>query len=201
MSKQQTDPTVVKNTDMTQATDERSDASILEEEIVEVADTSPDPRNEFPVNATNNHSKANQNAEIASLKDQLVSEKQDKLRALADYQNLIRRTQAERQSMAQLATRALVEDLLEHFDHLSMAADHLKDPALQMIVGQLWQTLESHGLVEITALGKPFDPTCMEVVESAEISEKHDKDEVVRKVASRGYRLNGTVVRIAKVVL
>lgn len=139
----------------------------------------------------------------------LAAAKEEKQRSLADYQNLQRRTMQERTQMAKLATQALVGDLLEHFDHLSMAAEHTKDPALSMIVQQLWQTLNDHGLTEIDAQNKHFDPQLMEAVSldqegssTAESDKTPDDSKAkVSKVVQRGYTLHGVLLRPAKVLL
>lgn len=153
-------------------------------------------------------------ATIDELTTRLSQASQDRLRALADYQNLQRRTADDRQKMVKLATQSLVEDLLEPFDHLSMAAAHLQDKALVMIVEQLWKTLAEHGLTELDVLGKPFDPQMMEVVEhtAAEQAKVKDNSEhspakpatkevKVTQVIHRGYALNGVILRVAKVAV
>lgn len=137
--------------------------------------------------------------EIEVLQHKLVAAQEAKIRALADYQNLQRRTQDERHQMAKMATQDLVADLLDHFDHLSMAVEHSQDKGLELIVTQLWQTLAEHGLEEIVAVGKPFNPELMEAVETG--GDSHGNDGVVEKVVQRGYLLNGVVVRVAKVIV
>lgn len=116
-------------------------------------------------------------------------------RALADYQNLVRRTQQERTKLAKFAAKSLIEDLLQPLEHLSMAADQIEDPGLNMVKTQLWQTLEQHGLEEINPLGQPFDIDTMEVVE------QKDGGNTVTAVVKRGYKLHGEVIQHAKVVL
>jgi molecular chaperone GrpE len=80
-------------------------------------------------------------------------------------------------------------------DHLVLAAVQLKDKGLDMVVNELQMTLREQGLEEIQVMGKAFDVATMEVVE------KQNKAEKVTAVVSRGYRLNGEVIRHAKVVL
>ncbi len=118
-----------------------------------------------------------------------------KQRALADYHNLVRRTQEERTQYAKLAAGQLIEDLIEPLEHLSMATEQLDDQGLNMIVSRLWQVLSSHGLEEVEALGKEFDVETMEAVE------KENGGSQVVQVLRRGYILNGKVIQHAKVVL
>lgn len=134
-------------------------------------------------------------AELARTQEQLVQAQEAQRRALADYQNLQRRTQEERSYVAKMATQDLVSDLLDHLDHLSMAVEHSKDAGLEMIVGQLWGTLKNHGVEELQVVGQPFNPDLMEAVETT------GTDGVVTKVVQRGYSLHGVVLRVAKVIV
>lgn len=134
-------------------------------------------------------------SQVVSLSEQLSDAKRREQVALADYQNLVRRTSEERSKVAKLAAKNFVEDLIQPLNHLSLASEQLNDAGLNMVVTQLWQALEQNGLKKIDALGKPFDVTLME---AAEIGEK---GEIVVKVISEGYTLNNEVVQHAKVIL
>lgn len=116
-------------------------------------------------------------------------------RVLADYQNLVRRSQEDRLRMAKLAASELALGILQPLDHLQLAADQLQDKGLNMVVVEFWQALKDQGLEEIAVLGQPFSVETMEVIDK-----KGEGDKVI-SVASRGYRLNGEVIRHAKVVL
>lgn len=132
---------------------------------------------------------------IAELQQQLQEAKNKEQRALADYQNLIRRTAQEKARFVQMAAVSFVSDLLEPLSHLQMASNQLADVGLQMVITQLLQTLEAHGLKRIDALGKEFDIQTMEAVEKGENGQK------VVKIVSDGYLLNSEVIKHAKVVL
>jgi molecular chaperone GrpE len=116
-------------------------------------------------------------------------------RALADYQNLVRRSQEDRLRVAKLAGAEVVGALLEPLDHLGLAATQLKDKGLDMVVGEFWQVLGEIGLAEIPVMGLPFDLSTMEAVE------RTGKGEKVTQVVKKGYTLNGEVIQHAKVVL
>ncbi|HSW89247.1 MAG TPA: nucleotide exchange factor GrpE [Patescibacteria group bacterium] len=117
-------------------------------------------------------------------------------RALADYQNLERQTHEGQIRFAKLATQGFVEELLQPYEHLQLAAKHLQDKGLEMVINQFKQVFESQGLVEINPLGKPFDAGSMEVIET-----KGGKENEVLEVASVGFELNGIVVKHARVVV
>ncbi len=131
-------------------------------------------------------------AEIAQLKEQI-------LRSQADYQNLVRRTQEDRLKFAKMAGQEVILAFLQPLDHLEMAVKQLKDPGLEMVLHQFQQTLTEFGVTEIDCLGKKFDAEKMEVVQHD--GEVTDQTGTVKKVVSRGYMMNGSVLRHAKVIV
>lgn len=134
-------------------------------------------------------------AELAATQSQLQTAQEQARRAVADYQNLQRRVQEDRLKLVKLATQELVSELLQPLDHLSLAAEQLQDQGLNMVITQLWQTLENQGLQKLDVLGKPFDVATMEAVDAASTGD------VVIKVHTAGYTLNGELIKHAKVVL
>ena len=133
--------------------------------------------------------------QVQQLQQQLIAVQERERRAIADYQNMMRRNQEEKMRFIQLANVELMGALLQPLDHLSLAATQLKDKGLDMVVAQFWTALKDLGLEEIAVLDKPFDLGTMEVVE------KTGKAAKVVQVTSRGYKLHGVVIRHAKVVL
>jgi len=130
-----------------------------------------------------------------AVQDDLDQAKEKEQRMAADYQNLVRRTREERGQAARLAAQALVEDLVQPLEHLSLAARQISDPGLDMVKSQLWQALSRHGLEEINPLGQKFDLETMEAVD------KQDNGDTVVSVIRSGFKLNGEIIQHAKVVL
>jgi molecular chaperone GrpE len=135
------------------------------------------------------------NEQLNQLQEKLQSAKDSELRSKADYQNLVRRTQEERSKLIKMASLQFVESLLQPLDHLRLAAEHIQDPGLEMVVKQLWQVLEDNGVKALDIVGKKFDENQMEVVE------KEGDGDIVKKIVTQGYTLNGEVIRHAKVVV
>ncbi len=133
--------------------------------------------------------------ELTELKEQLVLALEREKRALADYQNLVKRNQEERIKALQLANLSLIETMLTPLEHLSLAAEQLDDQGLNMVIRDFWQVLEEAGLEEIYPQDKEFDLETMEVVD------KEGEGQTVSKVVKRGYRLNGQVIQHAKVIV
>jgi molecular chaperone GrpE len=132
---------------------------------------------------------------IVGLKEELETAQDKEQRALADYQNLIRRTQEERGRLVKLATLELVESLLLPLEHLNLALTQTEDTGLQLVAGELLQALHENGLEELDVMGKEFD------VEQMEVVERSGKGQKVTGVAKPGYRLNGEIIQHAKVVV
>lgn len=118
-------------------------------------------------------------------------------RALADYQNLEKRIDEERRLLSKLSSTLLIEKLLPVLDNIEKAQSHLKDEGLEMVLKQFKDILSQEGVEEITAEGTQFDPNLHEAVETQE----GEKENTVVKVLSKGYKIDSTVLRPAKVIV
>ena len=87
----------------------------------------------------------------------------------------------------EIAEKKLPEELKEN--------DNVK--GLLMIKKQIFEFLKSQGLEEIKSEGEKFDPHFMEVLEEVEIKDKESG--VVIEEVQRGYKINGRLLRPAKV--
>lgn len=115
-------------------------------------------------------------------------------RSLADYQNLLKRTQTQQTQYIKLASVPLLEKLIPLFDHLDLASKHINDQGLTMIIEQLQQLLQEEKVVQFEPLGETFNPQSMECVELVEGKANH-----VVEVIQKGYRLDDYLIRPAKV--
>ncbi len=118
-------------------------------------------------------------------------------RALADYHNLEKRVDEERKLLSKLSASLLIEKMLPVLDNLQQAQAHLKDEGLEIVIKQFTDILTSEGLEEIAAEGAQFDPHLHEAVETQE----GENENTVAKVLTKGYKIDGTVIRPAKVVV
>jgi len=121
-------------------------------------------------------------------------------RALADYQNLLKRTEREKEEFARYANENLLQEILPIYSHLRLSLRHAvvadKNPWLegvQLIAKQFQEALSAQGVEEIRAEGEKFDPATMEALAG--------QGEIVRQEASPGYKLRGRVIIPAKVIL
>lgn len=129
-------------------------------------------------------------AEINSLKERLA-------RALADYDNLVKRYSRSQDEVILRANKGLVEDLLPVLDNLERAQHHIKDAGLEMAVGQLHQVLEKYGIREIKVRpGDEFNSLIHDAVDSIE----GEKEDTVAQVYAKGYQWqDGRILKPAKV--
>lgn len=139
--------------------------------------------------------------QIETLQQELERAKAQELRAKADYQNVVRRSQQEKAAVIKLATKDVMTSLLQPLMHLELAARQINDPGLDMVVQQFKKTLVEYGLEEINPIGQPFDIQTMEVVETEDNSPEDQTKAKVVAVRSKGYLLNGEVIQHAKVVI
>jgi molecular chaperone GrpE len=128
-------------------------------------------------------------------------------RAQADYANLKRRTEADRERALGLASEALLSKVVGLADDFDLAIDHLPDearqnPWLEGIVAidrKLRALLESEGVTPVDALGRPFDPHEHEALARVPNTGRPE-GEVVAELR-RGYRLRDRVLRPALVAV
>ena len=146
-------------------------------------------------------------AEVEDLKRQ-VAEKQDRLlRALAEVDNVKRRTQREREDYVRYANEGLVRDLLpilDNFDRALEAARATQEAAkvvdgVALIQRELLKVLERVGVTRYSAVGERFDPNRHEATGRV-VSVNQPPDTVVAELTA-GYVLNGRVLRPAQVVV
>jgi molecular chaperone GrpE len=140
---------------------------------------------------------SNQSAKNLIELQQQVDTLNDRLnRSLADYSNLEKRIESQRQFFITLATTSIVTKMIEVLDDFYLAQNHLQDPGLKMAIDKFNSVLKTEGVEEIIAKDKEFDPTTMECLQVAK-----GKDSHVVLVKKIGYKLNGHVIRPSQVVV
>jgi molecular chaperone GrpE len=117
-------------------------------------------------------------------------------RALADYQNLQRRTQEQKIEWIKSANRELLLKLLPVLDTLMLANKHINDKGLYITIDQFLKILEQEGLQRIKTIGEQFNPHAMEAITTKEGQEGKVLEEV-----RPGFMLNESVLRSAQVIV
>jgi len=126
-------------------------------------------------------------------------------RALADYQNLQRRTAKEQLEARGRGVEDFLKRLLPVLDTLDKAMEQICKfnidkkvmDGLEMFSIQLTDMLEKEGLKSITAKGSKFDPNFHEALCKRTVDDKDD--EIVLTEFEKGYTFKERVLRTAKV--
>ncbi len=127
------------------------------------------------------------------------------LRLQADFDNFRRRTQREKEDLAEYASQKLITDLLPTIDNFERAlavptsSDESKNilQGVQMIHRQLVDQLQREGLTEVNAYQQPFDPNFHEAV--LQVTADGVEDNTVVEVLQKGYLLKQRLLRPAMV--
>lgn len=115
-------------------------------------------------------------------------------RALADYKNLEKRVEEDRENWVLFANEGLIKKLLPIADNLEKLAEHFNDKGADLIVKELRNVLQEFGVEEIKTDGSEFDPMKMEAIEMV----KGERNKVVETI-SKGYMLKDKLIRPAVV--
>jgi molecular chaperone GrpE len=145
-------------------------------------------------------------AEAADLKDRL-------LRALAETENVRRRSEREKQEASQYAVTKFARDMVAIADNFARAiaalpADKLAeaDPQIKAVIEgvevterQLLSTLERHGVKVIDTDGAKFDPNLHQAI--AEVAGEGRPAGTVVNVVQTGYLIGDRLLRPAMVTV
>lgn len=120
-------------------------------------------------------------------------------RALADYDNLRKRIEREREEFGRLANLRLAARLLPVYDMLEGAQAHLSDSGLAITMEEFIKVLKDEGIEKIEVkVGDKFDEEVHEAVEVAKTG--RGKDGKITKIILAGWRIiDGPVIRPVKV--
>ncbi len=130
------------------------------------------------------------------------------LRLYADFENLRKRTNLEKVQLISNANASLMKDLLPVLDDFERAVasnENVEDPTVLkegfgLIQHKFRSILESKGLKAMQAKGEAFDSELHEAVANIPAPEDSLKGKVIDDI-EKGYYLNDTVIRFAKVVV
>jgi len=123
------------------------------------------------------------------------------LRALADYQNLIKQTAKDKEEFMKYILGDFLQEILPIYDHLKLSLTGLPEAdkesawvkGVEYVLKQFKDVLNGRGVEEIKTIGEPYDYHRMEALEGS--------GDLVVKEVSPGYVLNGRVIRPAKVIV
>ena len=127
----------------------------------------------------------------------------------AEMQNMEKRFKREKDQLLKFGNENLLKDMLDVVDNLERTLGFInKDEdekvkniviGVEMIQKMFIDSLGKHGLKQIEALGKEFDPNFHEALAQQPAEGKNDME--VIQVHQSGYTLNERVIRAAKVIV
>ena len=128
------------------------------------------------------------------------------LRALADIDNLRKRSIREREEAVIRTRSQLIEDLLPAIDAFKLGLNEASkvDPdgpvfsGFNMAVNQLESIMAEYGLVTLDPTGEAFDPSLHDAIRH---EESDSEDGTVLQTIRLGFRLGETLLRPASVVV
>ncbi len=156
--------------------------------------------------------KTEENIEVKEEKtdnfEERFNELNDKyLRLYSEYDNYRKRTANEKVELIKTAAEGTILALLPILDDFERALptmekdeDKTHYEGVMLIYNKLKRTLEQKGLEEIKATGEPFNTDEHEALTQIPAPSEDMKDKVI-DVVQKGYKLNGKVIRYARVVV
>lgn len=150
-----------------------------------------------------------------SIEEELAHAKDQWLRAVAELENVRRRTQKEREEALKYGTTAFAKRMLDVADNVQRAllaaptfydkVEHLADKefftsfisGVEMIGKAFASAFESQGITAVDALHQPFDPNHHQAL--MEVESKEQQPGTVVQVIQEGYKIHDRLLRPALV--
>ena len=129
------------------------------------------------------------------------------LRLLSEFDNFRKRTVKEKLDLTVTASENVIKDILPVLDDFERALQNMEKngneadlQGVTLIFNKLKDTLKKKGLEEIEAMGAEFNTDEHEALTMIPAPEEDKKGKVL-DVIQKGYKLNGKVIRFARVVV
>ncbi len=142
------------------------------------------------------------------LRRQIEELKDTNLRLHAEFDNYRKRTIKEKIELSKTASEDVIIDLLPVLDDFDRALKNITDAGAEnaftegiaLIYNKLLKVLSQKGVEEIQAKDQVFDTDFHEAVSHIP-GDDSDGEQKIIDVVQKGYKLNGKVIRFAKVVV
>lgn len=143
---------------------------------------------------------------LDALKQLLGVEKDKYLRLMAEFDNMRKRHQRDREELIKYAHEEVIIECLKLYDDLERSLNAFKAKegidanlvkGLEMVFNSMRELMTKYDVKPVESVGKPFNPNAQEVLMQQETSDAPDG--TVIEEFEKGYTLGGRVVRTAKV--
>ena len=182
----------------------------IKEEQEKLAEENLDETKEETGNSLNeNEEEKSEEVEQKSREEELEEEvakwKDSYVRKVAEFENIKKRMQKEKEDFKKYASEKLIIKLLEAVDNLERGITSSKQSqdfeslvkGVEMTLGQMHRILKDEGVEVVESLGKEFNPYEHHAMMQEESSE-HKDNEVIMEL-QKGYRMKDKVIRPALV--
>jgi len=134
-------------------------------------------------------------------------------RCMADFENYKKRQAELNVENLKYANRAMIMDIIPVIDNFHASTDHIPEESekspwvigIMYIQKQLEKVLSDNGVEEIPAkVGDKFNPEIHEAIHDNNQETRDKKQEsknLISKIVLKGYKLNGRVIRAARVIV
>ncbi len=136
------------------------------------------------------------NEDLEKLEQEKEEFKSKYMRAIADYQNLEKRSREERVEWIKSAGKNILLKMLPVLDTLMLASKHSQDQNLLVSIAQFLDALKDEGVTKIETKGKKFDPVLMEAIQVVE----GEEGKVIEEIRA-GFMLHDKLLRPAEVTV
>ena len=142
--------------------------------------------------------------EIKKLQDENIELKDKWQRALADYQNLERRTQTEIYQRVSEKTNNLLLNFLNIYEDFlraenSLSKEKINTDGIQAVIKNMESLLSENNIKPIEAIGEIFDPQIHEAVSMVEDNSLDDG--TITQEVSKGYISVKAILKPSKVIV
>lgn len=142
--------------------------------------------------------------EIKKLQDENIELKDKWQRALADYQNLERRTQTEISQRVSEKTNNLLLNFLNIYEDFlraenSLSKEKINTDGIKAVIKNMESLLSENNIKPIEAIGEIFDPQIHEAVSMVE-DDSLDDGTITQEV-SKGYISGKAILKPSKVIV
>jgi molecular chaperone GrpE len=149
-------------------------------------------------------------SKISELESALIEANDQRIRALAEVENIHKRAQREKEDAANFGATVLARGVVSFVDNLERALKNVPDvdpkseiasfvEGVRMTARDVIGMLEKHGIVKIDSDGQPFNPDLHQAV--SEVDSDCHANGTVAETLQTGYTINGRLLRAAAVAV
>lgn len=180
--------------------DKSQDDKTISEDVVNEDQTTPEEQS-----SDINNEEKNQELVIQDLQDDILQLRDEKLRVLAEMENLRKRSDRDRIDSIRYGSMNLARDMLSPDDNLTRALDSISNEeeksetvknlidGLMMVQKEFAAILDKHGVKKINALNQKFDHNFHQAMLEVEDSDV-DEGVIVQEIQS-GYTMHDKLLR------